>query len=255
VRDRFTHTVGHFARSVQSRAQETERLVAMATANFASAATAIAMDLACGPATFARAFAPRVGRVIGVDFTPAMLAEARRVAQSANLSNLQFVCADGYALPFADATLDLALCAYAIHHLLEPAKVLFEMARVVRTGGRIGIVDVIVPDGADRELHNRIERLRDPSHATTLSAGGLRDLLRAADLRVIAAEQHARERDLDDWMRGAGWVPGSKVYEETRKLMEDSQTNDDAGFAPHFSPDGGALLMKQVALSLVAEKK
>jgi len=254
VRERFTHTAEPFAVAVQARGREVARTAAMALAGYANVEKAAVMDVACGPATFARAFAPRVARVVGVDFTPAMLAKARRVAEEAGLANLEFVCGDGNALPFADGTFDLALCTYAFHHLPEPARVLGEMARVVRKGGRVAIVDVIIPERADAALHNRIERLRDLSHATTLTDAGLRELFRAAGLRVIASEVYERERDFDDWMRGAGWAPGSPVYAAVRQMVEASQTNDAAGFAPHFDPASGALMMMQVALSLLAEK-
>jgi SAM-dependent methyltransferase len=255
VRDRFTQTVAPFARSVQSRGEEVERMAGMATAGYARAATALALDLACGPATFARSLAPRVARVVGVDFTPAMLAEARRVAGGAGLGNLEFVCGDGYALPFADRTFDLAFCTYAFHHLLDPVRVLREMARVVRQGGRVALVDVIMPEHAAGELHNRIERLRDPSHARTLGDAGLREMFRSAGLRVIASDVHERERDFDDWLRGAGWAPGSRAYVEVRQQVEASQANDAAGFAPHFEAASGALQVMQVTLSLVAEKE
>lgn len=254
VRERFTRTADPFAAAVKARGHEVERTAAMAMAGYANVERAAVMDVACGPATFARAFAPRVARVVGVDFTPAMLAKARRVADDAGLANLEFVCGDGNALPFADGTFDLALCTYAFHHLPEPAKVLLEMARVVRKGGRVAIVDVIIPERADAGLHNRIERVRDASHATTLTDAGLRELFRAAGLRAIASEVYERQREFDDWMRGAGWEPGSPVYVEVRRQVEASQTNDAAGFAPHFDPASGALQMTQVALSLVAEK-
>jgi ubiquinone/menaquinone biosynthesis C-methylase UbiE len=254
VRERFTRTAEPFAVAVQARGQEVARTAAMALAGYANVPNAVVMDVACGPATFARAFAPRVGRVVGVDFTPAMLAKARRVAEEAGLANLEFVCGDGNVLPFADGTFDLALCTYAFHHLPEPGRVLGEMVRVVRRGGRVAIVDVIIPGRADAALHNRIERLRDPSHASTLTDAGLRELFRAAGLPVIESEVYERQRDFDDWMRGAGWAPDSAVYAEVRQMVEASQPSDAAGFAPHFDPASGGLWMLQAALSLVAEK-
>jgi ubiquinone/menaquinone biosynthesis C-methylase UbiE len=255
VRDRFTQTVAPFARTVLSRGREIERLVEMATAGYARVEGAFALDIACGPATFARVFARSVSRMVGVDFTPAMLQEARRVARDAGLANLELVCGNGYALPFADGTFDFAMCTYAFHHLLAPLDVLREMARVVRRGGRVALVDVIMPELADGELHNRIERLRDPSHATTLTDGGLRELFRAAGLRLIAEDFYEREREFDDWMRGAGWQVDSPVYAEVRREVEASQTGDAAGFTPHFDPQNGALLVMQRALSLVGEKQ
>jgi ubiquinone/menaquinone biosynthesis C-methylase UbiE len=254
VRERFTATADPFAETVQSRGDVVVRTAALATAGYPHVSAALALDVACGPATFARGFAPIVGRVVGVDFTPAMLTKARRVVGEAGLANVEFVRGDGNALPFADGTFDLAQCTYAFHHFPEPAKVLGEMARVVRKGGRVTVVDAIIPEGADREWNDRIERLRDVSHARMLTDARFRELFQAAGLRVIASEVHTRERDFDDWMYGAGWAPGSLEYKEVRGQVEASADGDRAGFGPHFHPESGALLVKQSALVLVGEK-
>jgi len=254
VRERFTRTVDQFAETVQSRGDVVARTAALATAGYPDVSAALAVDVACGPATFVRGFAPIVGCVVGVDFTPAMLAKARRVVKEAGLANVEFVRGDGNALPFADATFDLAQCTYAFHHFPEPAKVLGEMVRVVRKGGRVTVVDAIIPERADREWNDRIERLRDVSHAKMLTDAGFRELFRAAGLRVIASEVREREREFDDWMYGAGWGPGSPEYEEVRRQVEASAAGDRAGFGPHLHPESGALLVKQSALVLVGEK-
>jgi len=254
VRERFTRTVEPFAETVQSRGQLVARTAALATAGYPNVAAALAVDVACGPATFARAFAPIVGRVVGVDFTPAMLEKARRVVDEDGLANVEFVRGDGNALPFADGTFDLAQCTYAFHHFPEPARVLGEMARVVHKGGRVTVVDAIMPERADAEWNDRIERLRDASHARMLTDAGLRELFRAAGLRVIASEVHEREREFDDWMYGAGWAPGTPAYEEVRRQVEASAVGDRAGFGPHFHPESGVLLVTQSALILVGEK-
>ena len=254
MRERFTRTAEPFAVTVQSRGREVARTAALATADYPNVAAALAVDVACGPATFARAFAPIVGRVVGVDFTPAMLAKARRLVGEDGLANVDFVRGDGNALPFADDTFDLAHCTYAFHHFPEPAKVLAEMARVVRKGGRVTVVDAIRPEHADAKLNDRIEAVRDASHATMLTDTALRELFREAGLRVIASEVLEREREFDDWMFGAGWAPGSSAYEEVRRLIVASEAGDTAGFGPHFHPQTGVLMLKQTALVLVGEK-
>ena len=91
-------------------------------------------------------------------------------------------------------------------------------------------VDAIIPERADSEWNDRIERLRDASHARMLTDAGLRELFRAAGLRVIASEVHEREREFDDWMYGAGWAPGSQAYEEVRRQVEASAAGDTGRF-------------------------
>lgn len=253
VRERFTCTTEAFAQCALARGMaEGERLAAMALTNFAPAETAV--DLACGPGTFARSFAAHLQRVVGVDFTPAMLRRAERTMAEADRQNVHFICADVNSLPFADGAFDVATCGYAMHHLLNPGGVIREMARVIRRGGRVAIVDPILPDGADGELHNRIERVRDPSHASVLPLAELQALFAAAGFRMVATDVDERERDFDEWMRVAGSAPGAPAYVETRRLLESTLASDAAGLRPRFQGPAGALTLTQHAVFLVAEK-
>jgi ubiquinone/menaquinone biosynthesis C-methylase UbiE len=254
IRERFTRTAEPFAETVKARGQQVKDFAAMAMAGYSAASAAKVLDVCCGPGTFGRAFAPLVARVIGVDFTPAMLAKARSISSEARLTNIEFACGDGNALPFADGTFDLALSTYAFHHLPEPASVLREMARVVRKGGRVAIVDAVIPERADRSLNTRLEKVRDASHVDMLTEPELRELFRATGLNVVASSVSSRERDFDDWMYGAGWAPGTPAYNEVRREMEATIAGDTAGFAPRLDPKSGALTVTQTALSLVAAK-
>ena len=260
MRERFTRTAEEFARfALSTRHEEAERLVSL----LAPRGDEAALDLACGPGTFTRALASRARFVYGFDFTPAMLAKAEQATARAGLGNVAFACADGNALPVSNAALGLAACGYSFHHFLEPARPMRELARVLRRGGRVGLVDIIVPEGADAGLNNRIERTRDPSHARTLTAAEFRALLEAAGLRVLASEIGERLRQFDDWMRIMGAPPGTPMYAETRRLMEASMAGDLAGFRPRFvraSPAGSGpaqddnIEYVQTSLFVVAEK-
>jgi ubiquinone/menaquinone biosynthesis C-methylase UbiE len=254
IRERFTRTAEPFAETVKARGQQVEAFAAMATTGYLAVSAATVLDVCCGPGTFGRAFAPLVARVLGLDFTPAMIAKARSIAGDAHLANMVFACGDGNALPFADGTFDLALCTYAFHHLPEPVRVLGQMVRVVRKGGRVAVVDAVMPERADKSLNTRIEKLRDASHAAMLSEKELRELFQSAGLRVIASSLNSRERDFDDWMYGAGWAPGTPAYVEVRREIEATLARDTAGFAPKLDPKSGALTVTQTALSLIAEK-
>ncbi len=241
IRERFTRTAQSFAQfALGARGEEAERLARMAVPGLRDAAGAVAIDLACGPGTFTRAFAARVRFLAGLDFTPAMLSQARDAVARAGLGNVAFARADVSALPFADSALELGVCAYSFHHFLDPARTLCELSRVLRPGGRVALVDIIVPEGADSELNNRIERTRDPSHARTLTAGEFTALLEAARFRPMASETSERVRKFDDWMQIMGLPPGASGYAETRYLMEASMPGDTAGFRPRFVDAGTA---------------
>jgi hypothetical protein len=115
-------------------------------------------------------------------------------------------------------------------------------------------VDMIVPSGADAETVNRIERARDPSHASTLRPRELKGLLMTAGLRVLAEETQERQRKFDDWMNVAGHSSGSEGYAKTQQLMRASAGGDTAGYRPRRNEKSGAIEFVQTSMLLVAEK-
>jgi ubiquinone/menaquinone biosynthesis C-methylase UbiE len=260
VRERFTRTAEQFASfSLATRAEEAALLVRLA----APKGTERALDLACGPGTFTRVLAQHVRAAVALDLTPALMEQARTAIAKAGIKNVAFGCADAMALPLAGASLDLAVCGYSLHHFGDAARAVGELARVVRPGGRVALMDLLAPDEPERAAaNNEIERVRDASHVTTLRAADLRGMVEAAGLRVLEGQVAERPRSFDDWMQIAGWHLGDSAYHATRRLMEASIAGDGAGFHPRLvtadSPSpfaaAGDIEFAQVSLALVAEK-
>jgi len=102
------------------------------------------LDVATGTGAQALAFADAGMRVIGVDLSEAMLARAR---VKRPLVPVSFIAADATHLPFAAGHFDAACISFALHEM--PAsirrRVLDEMVRVTRDGGRIIVVDYALP--------------------------------------------------------------------------------------------------------------
>jgi len=233
VRDRFTRTADQFSRfALTTRSKEADHLAALVSPR----GTELALDLACGPGTFTHAFATRTRQLLAFDITPAMLHRARASVAATSLANVSFGCADAAILPLTSASLDLAVCGYSLHHISDPACVLAELARVLCPSGRVALVDLIVPAGASSDIHNRIERTRDASHASTLTVPEFSALVEAAGLRLFALELTERLRQFDNWMLIAGHAPGSPDYRATRRLLEDTIPSDSAGFRPRLIP-------------------
>jgi ubiquinone/menaquinone biosynthesis C-methylase UbiE len=254
VQERFTRTAEQFASfSLSTRSHEATRLTELLLAGFVAPERARALDVACGPGTFLTVLAPRVAHVHGVDLTAALMEQARAAAEQLGHRNVSLEAGDAERLPFADAAFDLLVCGYGLHHMTRPDRALAEMARVLRPGGRAGIADLIVPAGADAELANRIERMRDPSHARTLTSSEILGLVAGAGLRTIASELDERRRDFDDWLRIAGWGPADEAYRHTRRLLETTLDDDRAGFRPALAA-GGKLAFSQISFFLIAEK-
>ncbi len=100
-----------------------------------------ALDVACGSgkltARLARIAGP-AGRVVGLDFSPEMLAIARR-----QHPGIEFMEGDALNLPFADRAFDVATIAFGLRNLADPVRGLREMARVV--GQRAVVLEFVKP--------------------------------------------------------------------------------------------------------------
>jgi SAM-dependent methyltransferase len=106
---------------------------------------------------------------------------------------------DAAAMPFEDGAFDVAMSRFAFHHLEDPEAVAREMARVVRPGGHLAIIDMV--DGGDR--HNELERLRDPSHTTALPEEQLVSLLEDAGAALVARDERRQAIPAKPWLERA----------------------------------------------------
>jgi ubiquinone/menaquinone biosynthesis C-methylase UbiE len=257
VRAQFTRTAQVFGDyAVTSRVAEAEQLARMVIAGGSDCA----VDLACGPGTLALRFARHVRWICGLDLTPAILERARRSAAADGLANLDFAIGDAQSLPFADGSLDIAVTSYSLHHFPDAARTIGEMARVVKRGGRVGILDIFLPnDPQVSELNNRIEILRDASHTRTLAREEFESHFAAHGLRILETSVEENSRSFDHWMLVAGSKPGDRPYIEVRRLMEASMADDAAWFHPRFAPaeDGSGareLIFTNTTLFVAGEK-
>jgi ArsR family transcriptional regulator len=102
--------------------------------------TLVVGDLGCGTGQLSETIAPYVRRVIAVDGSADMLdAARRRLAESPNVELRQ---GDLESLPLAAGELDAAMLSLVLHYSPDPARALTEIARVVRPGGRLLVVDM-----------------------------------------------------------------------------------------------------------------
>jgi ubiquinone/menaquinone biosynthesis C-methylase UbiE len=192
----------------------------------------VVLDMAAGTGHVARALAPAVRAVVALDATVAMLEQGHAAAAAAGLRNVVFQRGDAAALPFLDGSFDLVITRFAVHHFEDPAGPMAEMARCVRPGGRVVVADLIADeDPAVAARQNALERLRDPSHTTMLSADGLVALLARAGLQDVRIEARGVVRPL------AGWLDQTDADDDVRArvvaaLRADADGGPRTGFAP-----------------------
>jgi demethylmenaquinone methyltransferase/2-methoxy-6-polyprenyl-1,4-benzoquinol methylase len=100
---------------------------------------ALVADLACGTGDLCRELSRDGYRAVGFDFSLGMLAKAT--------TDAPLVQADVLRLPLADRSIDGATCGFALRNVVDLAAFFAEIARVVRPGGRISLLEASQPDG------------------------------------------------------------------------------------------------------------
>ena len=110
------------------------------------------LDVATGTGDLALELARRVGpdgEVVGSDFSEAMLARARSKTatrnRAASIVTPRFEWGDALELPYADATFDAATVGFGARNFADLGRGIAEMARVVRPGGRVVVLDFTTP--------------------------------------------------------------------------------------------------------------
>jgi SAM-dependent methyltransferase len=127
------------------------------------------LDLCCGPGIVTGIASRRGAAASGLDFSAAMLTEAR----AANPS-LCFHEGDAEAMPLADASFDAVVSNFGVHHVPRPQRALAEVFRVLRPGGRVAFSNWAMPaDNIAWQLLFEAVRLHgDPAAAKAPPSGG-----------------------------------------------------------------------------------
>lgn len=154
------------------------------------------LDVGCGIGLETTRLARRVGRrgrVVGIDASAPMIAEARGRAADADLP-IAYAVMDVRQLDFPDAAFDLCRTERVLRYVEEPARAVGEMARVVRPGGRVVAFDfdsdATVVDAPDMRLVRRVREVLDAAIPNCWMGRQLPRLFRAAGLCEIAIVPH-----------------------------------------------------------------
>ncbi len=143
-------------RALHSPDAEVERRLAEA---LAEAPLGHLLDIGTGTGRMAELFADQAERIVALDRNLEMLRVARAKLQHLPAARIEMVQGDFYDLPFGDASFDTVLLHQVLHFAPDPLPALAEAARVIRTGGRIAIVDFDSHDHEELRIRHQHARL------------------------------------------------------------------------------------------------
>ncbi len=159
----------------------------------------VALDVATGTGFTAIALAKKVGHVTGIDVTDEMLDQATRLARVKGATNVRFELGNALKIGYPQSCFDIVTTRRATHHFKDVPLFLREARRVLRPGGRLGIVDMSPPEGAEA-FSNKIEILRDSSHVEAFTPQAWKAMVSRAGFRIVSAEVLGEPVSFEKWL-------------------------------------------------------
>jgi ubiquinone/menaquinone biosynthesis C-methylase UbiE len=205
------------------------------------------LDLGCGTGEDAQELARLAGpngRVVGVDRSEMVIAQARERVPSTSLP-VEFQVADAYDLPFPDATFDRCRADRVFHHLEHPHRAFAELVRVARPHGRVLLLDpdfeTAIVDAPDRALTRRLLNFFCDGYQDGWMGRRLPGLFREAGLTEVTVEpvtvlltdlaqanavlaleetvSRAAEAGAVSESAGTAWIDGLRAASETGRFF------------------------------------
>jgi SAM-dependent methyltransferase len=151
----------------------------------------------------AKAVGP-TGHVIGVDMTPEMITQARRNKAKGDYGNVEFRLGEIESLPVADNTVDVILSNCVINLSPDKARVFHEAFRVLKSGGRLAISDIVATAPMPENVRKDLE-LYASCAAGTVPVEDVKAMLLAAGFVEVRVEPKPQSRQaIRDWFPGRG---------------------------------------------------
>lgn len=144
------------------------------------------------------------GKVIGVDMTPTMLSKARANADKGHYKNVEFRLGEIEHLPVADETIDVIISNCVINLSMDKPQVFRDAYRVLKTGGRLAISDVVASVELPEEIKNDLD-LHSACIAGASQIAEVEEMLHEAgftDIRIAPKDES--RTFIREWAPGKG---------------------------------------------------
>ncbi|WP_429885263.1 class I SAM-dependent methyltransferase [Geoalkalibacter halelectricus] len=164
------------------------------------------LDVATGGGHTALFFAPLVRSVVASDLTMQILKKAQEfISEEGGIENVTFREADAEDLPFPAGSFTLLTCRIAPHHFPDVPQALKEFFRVLRRGGRMVIIDTLLPEDPEvAALYQAMEQMRDPTHVQAFSEKTWRGMVENAGFTNIKTKSFPKIHDFVTWAKRSG---------------------------------------------------
>lgn len=169
------------------------------------------------------------GRVIGIDFTPAMIEKARANAKSQGFSNVEFRLGDIENIPVSGNVADVVVSNCVLNLVPDKDKVFKEIYRVLKPGGHFSISDVVLVGNLPEELRKDAEMyagcvsgaIQKSEYLKLIEANGFSNLVVQKEKPITIPDDILKtvlnESELNDFKSGATGIYSITVYAEKSK--------------------------------------
>lgn len=227
VRQSFKKQAEKFVAYHMSKVEYTDYLIQ----KIAATGEEHALEVAAGTCICGRALAPYVKDITCLDMTEEMLAQGIRLAEESHIENIYFQSGNAEKLPYEPETFDLVITRLSFHHFDNPEKPFEEMKRVLKKGGKMVVWDMEAAEEPLREIDDKIENMRDPSHTRILSREEFEEMFKK-DFALQCEETTLVPVNLKSWMELTD--TSEDVQEEITNLMKaELEGCRKTGFSPY----------------------
>jgi SAM-dependent methyltransferase len=162
--------------------------------------TEVVLDIVTGLGHVAKALSPFVERIDAIDPDKELIDEAQNQAMKEDLFNIRFSHGDPSAVACSDEIYDIVTARLALRHFGDASKLIKEVGRVLKPGGRLLMADSLAPPHPDLESFlKNLNSLYDKSHIRSYSLAELEIILSRENFDIDLIEIYPKEHDFETW--------------------------------------------------------